>query len=263
MIINEIKCKTALSKSLLPGINYSLNPYKGCQHKCAYCYVPNVLGISRKNWGSFIDAKVNIPKILEGELKKKKSGIVGISTITDPYQPIERKYELSRICLQKILPYDFPICIQTKSDLILRDIDIIKDFSKAEVILSIGTLDENDRKLLEPYSTSIINRLKVLRKFSESDIDTSVFFGPIYPSINKKNLSKIIDIFIENGCRKIWIDGLNLKPGIQENLMSILKNHTKINHFYTKSFLKTYYFKFNKIIEEIGLRKGIKIINAF
>ena len=85
MKIRQIDCKTALSPSRLPGLDYSLNPYRGCEHNCAYCYVPNVLRISRENWGEFVDIKVNIPLILSKELKRKKPGVVAISTVTDPY----------------------------------------------------------------------------------------------------------------------------------------------------------------------------------
>ena len=97
MKIREVKCKSALSSSSLPGLDYSLNPYRGCQHNCAYCYVPNVLRIQRKEWGSFVEVKTNIPVVLSKELKKKKPGVVGLSTVTDPYQPIEKKYHLG-IC---------------------------------------------------------------------------------------------------------------------------------------------------------------------
>jgi len=134
MRIREVKCKTALSKSNLPGLDYSLNPYRGCQHSCAYCYVPNVLRIKRNEWGSFVDVKTNIPNVLSKELRIKKPGVVGISTITDPYQPAENNYKLTRYCLEQLLRHDFPVCIQTKSDLVARDIDLISKFSKAEVM---------------------------------------------------------------------------------------------------------------------------------
>ena len=181
MKIEEVKCKTALSKSNLPGLDYSLNPYKGCQHSCAYCYVPNVLRLKRESWGTYVYVKTNIPTILSKELKNKKRGVVGISTVTDPYQPIERKYRLTRYCLEQLLIHDFPISIQTKSDLILRDIDIISRFSEAEVMVSIGTLNDSERKKLEPGSSSIKSRLNVLHTFSDLGIKTTVFFGPIYP----------------------------------------------------------------------------------
>ena len=125
MKVTEITCKTALNPSSLPGLVYSLNPYRGCQHKCAYCYVPNVLRIKRCKWGEFVNVKTNIPVVLSKELRNKKQGVVAISTVTDPYQPIEKKYLLTRFCLEQLLRADFPISIQTKSDLVTRDINII------------------------------------------------------------------------------------------------------------------------------------------
>ena len=133
MNIKFIKCKSALSISKLPGLDYSLNPYVGCQHNCVYCYAPNVLKIDRINWGNIIGIKSNIPVILSKELKKKKIGIIGISTVTDPYQPIEKKYKLTRYCLDQLIKYDFPIHIQTKSSIINRDIDIISKISKSHL----------------------------------------------------------------------------------------------------------------------------------
>ena len=122
MGIKEVKCKTALSKSNLPGLDYSLNPYRGCMHNCAYCYVPNVLRINREEWGKFVEVKINIQNVLSKEVKTKKQGIVGISTVTDPYQPIEKRNKITRFCLEQLLKYDFPISIQTKSSLVLKDI---------------------------------------------------------------------------------------------------------------------------------------------
>lgn len=257
MKINEIKCKTALSKSNLPGLDYSLNPYRGCQHNCAYCYVPNVLRIPRTDWGSFVDVKTNIPVVLSKDLKKKKPGVIGISTVTDPYQPIEKKYKLSRYCLEQILLHDFPVCIQTKSDLILRDIDLIKRFSKPEIMVSIGTLNDNERKTLEPYSSTIKDRLNILKTFSESGIKTSVFFGPIYPAIKKEETPGIIDIFIENGVKEIMVDKFNFKPGIYENLKTYnFPNFEKINDVaYFKDIIKE--------MEKIGKKRNIAVVSAF
>lgn len=255
MKIREIKCKTALSPSSLPGLDYSLNPYRGCQHGCAYCYVPNVLRIERSSWGSFVDVRTNMPTVLSKELRKKKPGVVGISTVTDPYQSAEKKYRLTRYCLEQFLIYDFPTHIQTKSSLVIRDIDIISKFSKAEVMISIGTLNDNERKLLEPNASPIQNRLDVLQQFSDIGIETSVFFGPVYPTIKLDDLPKIIDTFIENGATEIMVDKLNLKPGIKENVKKVLKSDISKN--------LANYDLINKNIFKIAKEKNIKIVNAF
>ena len=255
MKISQIKCKTALSKSNLPGLDYSLNPYRGCQHSCAYCYVPNVLRIKRSEWGSFVDVKKNIPVVLSNELRFKKPGVVAISTVTDSYQPVEKKFMLTRYCLEQLLIHDFPVCIQTKSDLIKRDIDLISKFYKSEVMFSIATINDSERILLEPNSPSIKKRLNALKSFSDLGIKTSIFFGPIYPTIKIKDLSNIIDVFIENGAKEIMIDKLNLKPGIKENVEKFLKCKIKMD-------LENYE-SINKTLFQIAKEKKIKIVNAF
>lgn len=215
MKITEVKCKTALSKSNLPGLDYSLNPYRGCEHKCAYCYVPNVLRIKRNEWGTFVDVKINIPVVLAKELKTKKPGVVGLSTVTDPYQPIEKRYKITRYCLEQLLRYDFPVHIQTKSDLVLRDIDLISKFSDIEVMFSIGTINDPKRRLLEPNASPIKNRLDAMTKLSDDGVKISVFFGPVYPTVSMSDIEKIVELFEKYDIEEIMIDALNIKHGMK------------------------------------------------
>jgi len=261
MKITEIKCKTALSKSNLPGLDYSLNPYRGCGHKCAYCYVPNVLRINRSEWGNFVDVKTNIPVVLAKELKTKKHGVVGLSTVTDPYQPIEKKYRLTRYCLEQLLRYDFPVHIQTKSDLVIRDIDLISKFSNIEVMFSIGTLNDCVRKLLEPKSSSIQNRLNAMKKLSDEKIKTSVFFGPIYPNISFEEVKKICDTFVYYGAKEIMLDRFNFKPGIYKNIESVLEKHPELSFKNLED--KEYYNKIKAEMIKYFAKKRIKVTEAF
>jgi DNA repair photolyase len=265
MKIREVSCKTALSPSKLPGLEYSLNPYRGCQHNCAYCYVPNVLKINRDRWGSFVDVKTNIPLVLSKEIRNKKPGVVGISTITDPYQPIEKKYKLTQYCLQELLKHDFPICIQSKSALVLRDADLLSRFSNAEVMMSISTLNENERKLLEPHSSSIKERLNVLKQYSEIGVETSVFFGPILPTVTVENIPEVINTFIEHGATRIWIDSLNIKPGVLENIKKNVSHNKNMCNLFSKNIFKNkeYYAPLREEIFRIARRKNLEIIDAF
>ena len=257
MKITNIICKSALSKSNLPGLTYSLNPYRGCQHNCAYCYVPTILRIKREEWGNFVNIKTNIPNVLSKELRNKKPGIVALSTVTDPYQPVEKKYKLTRYCIEQLLKYDFPTCFQTKSKLILRDLDLIKKFSNAEVLISIGTLNDNERKIIEPYASSINDRLEVIKKLSNKGINVTVFFGPIYPTIKINDLNEIIETFSEYGTSEIMYDKLNKKPGILNNILRFSSNwkiltNNKYNHK-----------KIYEEIEKICKIKNIKVSSAF
>jgi len=265
MKIREVICKTALSPSRLPGLTYSLNPYKGCQHNCAYCYVPNVMRIKRETWRGFVDVKINIPLVLSKELKKKKPGAVGLSTVTDPYQPVEKKYKLTRYCLEQLVKHDFPVSVQTKSSLIIRDIDVLSRFSDAEAILSIATLNDTERRLLEPHSSSIEQRLHALKECSKAGIKTSVFFGPIYPTVSIDEIPDIIDTFIEYGASKIWIDSLNLKPGIWENVKQSISDDKKIHIVFSKNIFedKECYKNLRMKIFRVGKEKNITIVDAF
>jgi DNA repair photolyase len=262
MIINEVNCKTALSKSNLPGLDYSLNPYRGCQHACAYCYVPNVLRIKRNEWGGFVDVKTNIPTILSKELRTKKPGVVALSTVTDPYQPVEKKYKLTRYCLEQLLVHDFPVHIQTKSDLITRDIDIISKFSDVETMFSIATLDDSERKQLEPNSSPIKNRFAAMKELNDAGIETTVFFGPVYPTINDEGLADLLDRFEELGVTEIMVDRFNLKPGVKENVMSAMST----NPFFLEKFSKNLEENYNDVrykMKELGKKRKIRIIDAF
>ena len=257
MKINEIKCKTALSVSRLPGLDYSLNPYRGCEHACCYCYVPNILRIERKKWGSFVDVKTNIPVVLAKEIKSKKPGVIGLSTVTDPYQPIEEKFKLTRYCLEQLLIRDFQVHIQTKSDLVTRDVDLISKFNDVEVMFSIATLNDSERKILEPNSSSIQKRLDAMKQISEIGIKTTVFFGPVYPTINKNDLSEIINTYIEYGAKEIMVDKFNLKPGIIQVLEEKIPEHFK--KLKDTSFFKEMYGEINQICT----KENVKAVLAF
>jgi DNA repair photolyase len=265
MEIKHIQCKTALSPSSLPGLSYSLNPYRGCQHRCTYCYAPHVLRIHRKFWDTKIEVKTNIPLILAKELPRKKLGVIGISTVTDPYQPLEQKYQLTRSCLKQLLQYDFPTHIQTKSALVTRDIDLLLKFTDSQVMFSIGTLHDDERRLLEPYSSSIKDRVNALRKCADGGLKTSVFFGPVYPTTTIEEIPQILEKIKEAGAQEIWIDSLRIKPGIWENIEKNLRqNQTLIKIFLKQVFKnKDYYRDIRKEIRKKAKEQNLKIIDAF
>jgi DNA repair photolyase len=220
--VTEIDCKSALSPSRLPGFDYSLNPYRGCAHGCKYCYAPNILRISRKEWGDFVQVKRNIPKVLAAELKNKDRGTVGISTTTDPYQPLEEKYKLTRLCLTQLQRYDFPVSIITKSSLVARDIDILSGFSEAEVGFTITTNNDKERMLMEPHTSTIESRIQALKECGDGGIITYAFLGPLYPTATKEDLEALIGQLMDAGVSKIMADILNPKPGVWESISQVI-----------------------------------------
>ncbi|MBN1859970.1 MAG: radical SAM protein [Candidatus Thermoplasmatota archaeon] len=265
MRIREIACKTALSHSSLPGLMYSLNPYRGCMHKCAYCYAPNILRIPRHDWGEILEVKRNIPVVLAKEIRTKTPGIIGISTVTDPYQPLERTYKLTRLCLEQLIHHEFYAHIQTKSALVTRDIDVLLRLHDAQVMFSIGTLHDDERRVLEPGTSSIPDRFKALKQCADAGLQTAVFLGPIYPTTTIEEIPQILDMTKDAGASEIWIDTLRLRPGIWENLQHSIRHNTALlQMFSTRVFQeKNYYSILREEIRKKAKERNIKIIDAF
>ncbi|MEM4187637.1 MAG: radical SAM protein [Candidatus Hadarchaeum sp.] len=221
-----VSCHTALSLSGLPGLTYSLNPYTGCEHGCVYCYSPSVLKdrLVAESWGKKVRIKQNIAEVLSREVTHKKTGTVGVSTVTDPYQPIEKNVELTRKCLEILCQHDFPVSIQTKSELVLRDSDLILP-KKFDVGVTITTMDQELARLLEPRASPPDARAQVVEEFSSRGVDTWIFLGPIIPETNDddENLRKIVEIAAKTKS-KILYDKLNLKQWVMERLGPVLEN---------------------------------------
>lgn len=256
----EVECKTALSFSRLPGLDYALNPYRGCMHGCRYCYAPNILRIPREEWGEFVEVKRNIPKVLANELKSKKKGMVGISTVTDPYQPLEKEYKLTRYCLLQLLKNDFPVSILTKSSLVTKDIDLLSEFSDAEVGFTITTSCDSERRLLEPNASSIESRIAALRECSKEGITTYAFLGPLYPTIGEDDLSDLIEDLKNAGASKIIADKLNLKPGVWNSVYNALGKDDSLTGIWKQAVFgeNDRYSMLFKHIAKICRNKGIE-----
>lgn len=235
-MIKEIIVKTALSYSKLPGLEYALNPYRGCAHACVYCYAPSVIHWDKGKWGELVEAKVNLPRILSKELRIKKKGVVGLGTVTDPYQPAEKKYEITRRCLELLLMHDFPVCIQTKSSLVLRDMDLLKRFSKLEVGMTLTALDEGVREKLEPGATSVKERLSALCELSRNGVNTWVFLGPVMPHIT--DVEALIDAIEAVKPKYLLVDKLRLKEGVWNSVTGFIKEfYPEWEEKYTEIFL--------------------------
>ena len=181
MKIREIYSKTALSSSQV--YDYAINPYVGCQHACAYCYARFMKRFSghKEPWGDFVDVKINAPDLLVAEIRKKKKGTVWMSGVCDPYQPLEARFRLSRRCLEILVQNGWPVVIQTRSPLVLRDLDIFKKADDIEVGLSITTASDEIRKVFEANAPSIMERLRTVESLHSNGIRTYVMIAPILP----------------------------------------------------------------------------------
>lgn len=203
MVIREVRARTILSKSQVS--DYGVNAYVGCQHACAYCYAKFMKRFTghREEWGTFVDVKVNAPELLAREILKRKAGQVWISGVCDPYQPLERKYRLTRKCLEILVENRWPVRVQTKSPLVLRDIDILKQGSDVEVGFTITTADERMRKIFEPGAPAITKRIEALEKLHESDIKTFAMIAPLLPG------AEGLPALIKNNADHVLVDRLN------------------------------------------------------
>lgn len=181
MNIREIKAKSILSKSQV--YDYALNPYVGCQHGCVYCYAKFMKRFTghRERWGEFVDVKINAPELLAHEVKRKKVGRVWISGVCDPYQPLEKRYMITKRCLDILVENGWPFTVQTKSSLVLRDIETLKRANNIEIGFTITTADERIRRIFEPGAPPLRERIEALANLHSEKIRTFVMVAPILP----------------------------------------------------------------------------------
>jgi DNA repair photolyase len=221
--VKEIRAKSILNKSQV--FDYCVNPYTGCQINCRYCYARLFMrrySGHKEAWGDFVDVKVNAPEVLGKQLEKAKRGTVWISSVCDPYQPLEAKYELTRKCLGELVKKRFPVNIQTKSKLVLRDLDLFQQFDDIEVGMTITTDDEKIARLFEPRASSLKERLNALERLHVSGIRTFAFAGPLLPGNPERlaqRLEGIVDrVFIDRMNYMGSIRGFYLQQGLEEEM---------------------------------------------
>jgi DNA repair photolyase len=181
MIVNEISAKTVLSKSKV--FDYAVNPYVGCEHKCTYCYARYIKRFTghTEEWGDFVDVKVNAAELLEREVQRKRVARVWVSGVCDPYQPLEKLYELTKRCLEVLSAHQWPVTIQTKSPLVLRDRPLLRTFNDVEVGFTITTAEERVKKIFEPNTPSIEKRIRTLGELKSIGVRTFAMIAPMLP----------------------------------------------------------------------------------
>lgn len=272
-----ITCKTALNVTIENTILYaSINPYLGCEHKCKYCYV-QAEKYSKGKDTFCVKVKLNIIDVLAKELtkyiKKYNCGIIYLGTASDPYQPVEQKFKLSHKILSLIFnhtPYN--IHVFTKSKYILDDIELfIKFKNRINISITIITIDEKIKKIFEPYSSSIKERLECIKKLNSEQIHTGCAIMPILPYItdNKYHLENLIRALKTFKCSYIWWDYLTLRDNItdiqyqsqKERYLEIISKHfpeltTKYLVLYRNNVSPN--FEYQKLINKIILNLAKK-----
>lgn len=218
MIVKEIETKNVLTQSNLPVSDYSVNPYVGCAHACKYCYASFMKRFTGHSepWGAFVNVK-HWPPILRPERYAGKELFIG--SVTDPYQPLEETCKRTRALLEQLQGSGCKISIATKSDLVLRDLDLIKTFPDARVSWSINTLDEDFRKEMDE-AVSIERRLAAMKAFHDAGVRTTCFISPIFPGITDP---PAIIRRAKAHCNLIWLENLNLRGSYKAVILGYIR----------------------------------------
>ena len=229
----EITAATALNRVQGMGFRWSLNPYQGCVHGCHYCFARRYHYLRELSPGDdfsdTISVKVNLPELLRHELSRRswKYETVAIGTATDPYQPIEGTYRLTRSCLEALCSRGNPISLVTKGTLVLRDIDVLSELArKAEctVCFSITTLDDSLRSRLELGTPPPRKRLVVMEKLAASGVRAGVILAPVIPGVTDSvaNLEEVVREAAQRGACFLSSNTLFLKEGTREHFLEFL-----------------------------------------
>ena len=256
MTVKTIYTKSVLSKSNLPVCEYSVNPYVGCTHGCKYCYASFMKRFTghAEPWGTFLDVKL-WPEIKNPQRYAGKELFLG--SVTDPYLPQEEQYGRTRALLKQLQGSGAKLSIATKSDLILRDLDLIKTFPDARVSWSVNTLDEDFKNDMD-NAASIARRLAAMEAFYRAGIRTTCFVSPIFPGITD---AEAIIRRVKGQCHLIWLENLNLRGSFKAVIMAYIKStrphllplYQEIYNSGDRSYWETLDQKIRTYADEIGL----------
>ena len=231
----ETQCRTALNRVSGMDFRWSLNPYRGCVHGCQYCFARRFHAHFDLNAGddftSTIFVKTNVAKVLSLELSDPswRREAVAFGTATDPYQPIEGKYRLTRSCLEAFALWRSPVMLITKGTMSIRDIDVLQELSRSTestVCFSITTVDRELARKLEPGTPPPDKRLVAVERLAAAGVRAGVALAPVIPGItdSAENLEAVAAAAASHGARFLWASSLYLKPGTKEHFLGFLES---------------------------------------
>ena len=257
MVVNEITVNDYLTKSNLPDSDYVINPYVGCTHGCKYCYASFMKRFTghKENWGDFIDIKRCNKPI---DLRKISGKNIFLSSVTDCYNQYEKDFCITRNILEQLIDSDCNLSISTKSKLILRDIDLLKQMKNLIVCMSINTLNEKFRSDMDNAST-IKERIDTLKELHNNGIYTVLFMSPIFPYITE--WKEIIDQ-TKDYVDEYWFENLNLRGSYKKEILDYIRiNYSKLYSDYIDIYLKKNDKYWKELAEEINNYCNLNNIN--
>lgn len=232
----EIQCKSALNAVKGMSFGWSLNPYIGCEHRCSFCYVRAYeLRADRPfddRYGRTVRVKVNVAGVLRGELARRswRRETVVIGAATDPYQPAEGRYRLTRQCLEALRDFSNPAGLITRGPMIVRDIDVLSELARRAdltVTFSLPTMDDEIWRRTEPGTAHPRQRLRALERLVDAGIKAGVAIAPILPGLTDRadRLEAVVKAARAAGATNLWAGMLHLRDGTREHFMAVLARH--------------------------------------
>lgn len=269
MDIREAEARSILVKSRLPDADYVANPYTGCEFGCVYCYASFMgrFADEGKEWGSYVTVKTNAAELFRKEItvlkKREPRARIFISSVTDPYQGAESKYRLTRGMLEAAadLGYEGLVSVQTKSSLVLRDIEVLKRRSNVEVGMTVTTMDDELGRLLEVRATATSQRLAALKRLADEGIRTYAFVGPLLPRFRTEPelLDRLLAGIAGAGVREIYVEHMNLRPYIRERLFRLLAGREDLLDEFSNALEPGRRRELDIIVEGLAKKHGLRI----
>lgn len=260
ILIRDVETKNIMTKSNLPVGGYSVNPYVGCTHGCKYCYASFMKRFTghTEPWGTFLDVKhwleIKNPQKYRGQR-------VVIGSVTDGYLPQEEQFQNTRKLLEQLKDSGAEILICTKSDLVVRDIDLLREMGKVTVSWSINTLDEEFRADMDK-AVSVERRLRAMKQVYDAGIRTVCFIAPVFPGITD---FEAIFYRVKNQCDLIWLENLNLRGGFKQEILDyIQEKYPKLTSLYQKIYQKgdrSYFRGLEQQAEQLAMENGCPFVD--
>ena len=269
--VQEVEAQSIMSPSKLPDADFVLNPYTGCEFGCVYCYATfmgKYVGERREAWGSYVYVKINAVELLRHDLARmphaKRSAKLLLSSVTDPYQGLEKKYELTRGLLSVLAEEAYPglVSILTKSPLVLRDVDVLAKIPSAEVGLTVTTTDDSLSRYLELRAPLASTRLDTLRKLNEAGISTYCFIGPLLPHFVEEPhlLDALFGAVADAGVKSVYVEHMNMSAYIAERIRArVADEETAIRQMYEQAARPEHRARLDVLVGELVEKHGLRL----